>query len=47
MVMAQGKEYAGDISDQHGSRFVPPAIIRNEQAEEGLESCKNSLLLPV
>jgi len=45
--MAQGKEYAGDISDQHGNQCVPPAIIRNEQSEEDLECCENSLLLPV
>jgi len=47
MVMAQGKEYAGDISDQHGSQCVPPAIIRNEQAEGDLECCENSMLLPM
>jgi hypothetical protein len=47
MVMAQGKVYAGDISDQRGSQCVPPAIIRNEQAEEDLECCENSMLLPM
>jgi hypothetical protein len=45
--MAQGKEDAEDISDQHGSQCVPPATIRNEQAEEDLECCENSMLLPM
>jgi hypothetical protein len=45
--MAQGKGYAGDISDHQDCEHVSPAIVRNEKADDDLKRCANSMLFPM